>query len=84
VVGVANLVGVKGPFTLQDKLNALDKHQISIDRLESGETEKWNMAWVLEDAQPLSTPVNYQHPNGAVIWVNLDQKAQEKIALALQ
>jgi hypothetical protein len=83
VVGVANLVDVKGPLTMQDKLNGLDKHQISIDRLESGETEKWNMAWVLEDAQQLSTPVNYQHPNGAVIWVNLDQKVQEKLTLAL-
>jgi hypothetical protein len=41
------------------------------------------MAWVLEDAQKLSTPVNYQHPNGAVIWINLDQKVQEKLTLAL-
>jgi hypothetical protein len=40
VVGIANLVDVKGPLTMQDELNSLDKHQISIDRLESGETEK--------------------------------------------
>jgi hypothetical protein len=84
VVGVANLVGVKGPLTKQDKLKTIDKHQISVDRLETGETDKWDTAWVLENAQPLKTPIHYQHPNGAVIWVNLDQNVQEKLALAFQ
>jgi ASCH domain-containing protein len=84
VVGVANLVDVKGPLTKQEKLSAIDKHQISLDRLESGETEKWNTAWVLENAQPLIMPVNYQHPNGAVIWVTLEPQVQEKLALAMQ
>lgn len=84
VVGVANLVGVKGPLTKQDKLKAIDKHQISVERLETGETDKWDSAWVLENAQPLKTPIYYQHPNGAVIWVNLDQHTQEKLALAIQ
>jgi hypothetical protein len=84
VVGVANLVDVKGPLSKQDKLEAIDKHQISIERLESGETDKWDTAWVLENAQPLKTPIHYQHPNGAVIWVNLDQKVQEKLAIAIQ
>lgn len=83
VVGVANLVGVKGPLTKQDKLKTIDKHQISVDRLETGETDKWDTAWVLENAQPLKTPVHYQHPSGAVIWVNLDQAVQEKLALAM-
>ena len=84
VVGVANLVDVKGPLSKQDKLNAIDKHQIAIERLESGETDKWDTAWVLENAQPLKTPIDYQHPNGAVIWVNLNQNVQEKLALAIQ
>ncbi|MGY6275095.1 ASCH domain-containing protein [Methylomonas sp. MgM2] len=84
VIGVANLVDVKGPLNKQDKLKTIDKHQISIDRLESGETDKWDTAWVLEDAQPLITPIHYQHPNGAVIWVNLDPKVQEKLALVIQ
>lgn len=84
VVGVANLVDVRGPLTKQEKLSSIDKHQISLDRLESGETEKWNTAWILENAQPLIMPVNYQHPNGAVIWVNLEPRVQEKLALAMQ
>lgn len=84
VVGVANLVSVKGPLSKQDKLKNIDKHQIEVDRLESGETDKWDTAWVLENAHPLKTPIHYQHPNGAVIWVNLDQHTQEKLALAIQ
>lgn len=82
IVGIANLVGIKGPLSDQDKLNNIDQHQISEDRLQSGETAKWNVAWILENAQPLLTPVNYQHPNGAVIWVNLGPQVQEKLALA--
>jgi hypothetical protein len=84
VVGVANLVDVKGPLSKQEKLKAIDKHQISIERLESGETDKWDTAWVLENAQPLKTPIHYQHPNGAVIWVNLDQKTQDQLAVTLK
>ncbi|MCF6136474.1 ASCH domain-containing protein [Pseudalkalibacillus berkeleyi] len=29
-------------------------------------------AWVLENPQIFANPVPYQHPMGAVIWVNLD------------
>jgi len=84
IIGVANLVDTKGPLSQQDKLNAMDKHQISIDRLQSGETDKWDSAWVMENAQLLISPINYQHPNGAVIWVNLEPQVQEKLAIAMQ
>ncbi|NOQ17590.1 MAG: ASCH domain-containing protein [Methyloprofundus sp.] len=84
IIGVANLVDVKGPLDAQDKREAIDKHQISIDRLESGETDKWHTAWVLGNAQPLIMPVRYQHPNGAVIWVNLELQVQDKLALVMQ
>lgn len=84
IVGIANLVDVKGPLTRQDKLEAIDKHQISLERLESGETDKWNTAWVLESAKPLEVPINYQHPNGAIIWVNLDQQTQSQLNNSLK
>ncbi|MGZ8159340.1 MAG: ASCH domain-containing protein [Methylobacter sp.] len=84
VVGIANLADVKGPLSKQDKLKFIDKHQISLDQLESGETDKWDTVWVLEDAQPLIIPVRYQHPNGAVIWVKLDHEVQGKLALAIK
>jgi hypothetical protein len=83
IIGVANLVDVKGPLSDQEKLDNINQHQISVERLQVGDTAKWNVAWVLESAQLLDTPINYQHPNGAVIWVNLEAKVQEKLALAI-
>jgi hypothetical protein len=32
----------------------------------------WRTPWLLANARPLSAPVRYAHPSGAVIWVNLD------------
>ena len=83
IMGVANLVDVKGPLSDQEKLDNINQHQISVERLYAGDTAKWNVAWVLESAQLLDKPINYQHPNGAVIWVNLESKVQEDLALAI-
>jgi len=84
VIGVANLVATKGPLSRQERFDSMDKHQISVERLQSGETDKWTTAWVLENAQALISPVNYQHPSGAVIWVNLEPQVQEKIGIVMQ
>ena len=84
IIGVANWVDVKGPLDVQDKRETIDKHQISMGRLESGETDKWHTAWLLGNAQLLTVPVRYQYPNGAVIWINLEPQVQDKLALAIQ
>ena len=83
IIGIANLVGVKGPLSDQEKLDNINQHQISVERLQSGDTAKWNVAWILENVQSLTSPVDYQHPNGAVIWVALEPEVQEKLALAI-
>jgi hypothetical protein len=83
IVGMANLIGVTGPLSQQDKLNNIDQHQISVERLHSGETEKWNVAWILQNAKKFDIPIDYHHPNGAVIWVNLEPQVQEKLAVAM-
>ena len=83
IIGIANIVGVKGPLSFQEKLDNINKHQISIERLQSGETAKWNIAWILENAQLLTSPVDYKHPNGAVTWVTLEPEVQEKLAFAM-
>ena len=36
-------------------------------------------AWVLEKPRYLKRPVPYQHPQGAVIWVCLDDQVERKI-----
>lgn len=33
--------------------------------------DKWKYAWQLENVIKYENPVPYQHPKGAVIWVNL-------------
>ncbi len=84
IVGLAKLVDTKGPLSYQQKLDNIDKHQISLERLKTGETEKWNVAWVLEDVINLKTPISYKHPNGAVIWVNLESNTRNEIAAYLK
>jgi len=83
IVGVASLIDVKGPLSQQERIHTIDKHQIPLDQLKSGITEKWNFAWVLGNAQSLISPIAYKHPNGAVIWVNLDQETQEKFKIIM-
>jgi ASCH domain len=36
-------------------------------------------AWVLEKPHHLKAPVPYMHPNGAVIWVNLDEQTEKAV-----
>jgi hypothetical protein len=79
IIGVASLIDVKGPLSQLERIHTIDKHQIPLERLKSGNTEKWSFAWVLGSAQSLISPIAYKHPNGAVIWVNLDQETQVKL-----
>jgi hypothetical protein len=80
IVGLARLIDSKGPLSNQEKLETIDKHQISKERLQSGETEKWKFAWVFEDAVKLTVPIDYKHPNGAQQWVKLEPQTQNEIA----
>jgi len=79
VVGVARLMDVLGPLSLEERLAAIDRHRIDEARLRSGEVDKWDHAWVLEDATRLDDPVSYEHPSGAVIWVRLTPSVVERV-----
>lgn len=35
---------------------------------------KWNHAWVLKNVEALPEPVSYNHPSGAVTWVNIGKQ----------
>lgn len=69
VVGTASLVDSIGPLDMIACRAHRDKHGIAPSQDEL--LLRWNHAWVLEDARPLVHDVPYDHPNGAVIWVNL-------------
>lgn len=79
VVGVAELVEVKGPFTAKEMAAHEPKHQIPSEIYQAPDY-KWHHAWVLQNATALPSPIPYKHKNGAVIWVLLDEKAQQDLA----
>lgn len=72
VVGTANITGNHGPLGLDELRSNASRHCVPMVEFESGRATKWTTAWQLEHAAPLSVPVSYKHPSGAVIWVNLD------------
>lgn len=71
ILGEATVVDCIGPLTLRDKQANMSKHLISPERLELPEVAKYVYAWVLEDAKAYPKPLPYDHPSGAVIWVDL-------------
>lgn len=71
VVGLANLVDVLGPFTKDELSVSFGYHRVPIEQFVIGEQLRWNVAWVLRDAETLLRPVPYKHQSGAVKWVNL-------------
>jgi len=73
VVGTCEVVDVIGPLKFSDLEDNIDKHCVPKDQLDRvfGKYKKL-YAWVLGKEEVFDTPANYKHPQGAVIWVNLD------------
>jgi len=81
VVGVATIAGSLPPIADPDSYRAAEpKHRIPLDRQGQAFSDGWRTPWVIENARPLTRPVNYHHPFGAVIWVNLDPDVAETVA----
>lgn len=78
VIGVAHLVDVRGPFTADEMAAHETWHKIPPE-LYRAPAYKWRHAWVLENAMALPSPVPYKHKSGAVIWVQLDEQAQQGV-----
>ena len=36
--------------------------------------EKWCYPWILSNAKRYDKPIPYNHPKGAVVWVNIDEE----------
>ena len=76
IVGVCDLVDIKGPLSKQELLENIDKHLIPASQIERGLRYKKPYAWVLENARALNPSIAYRHPRGAVIWVDLSGHPQ--------
>lgn len=66
VVGECTLVD---SIKVKPEMAAANKHCHHVDDLPL--LEKWCYAWVIQDAKRYETPIPYDHPMGAVIWVSL-------------
>jgi len=73
VVGTCHIIDVIGPLYFSDLEANIDKHCVEKDQLERvfGKYKKL-YSWVLAKEYEFDTPVKYKHPQGAIIWVNLD------------
>jgi hypothetical protein len=79
VVGIARIIDSLGPMSIDEIRAAESLHRSG----STSETSRYRHAWVLADAVALSSPVDYEHPAGAVIWVTLAQPVVESIGMQL-
>jgi hypothetical protein len=82
--GIATLSDVGPAFTPAEMLATCEKHRIPDNMIRSGEVAQWSTPWILSDVRRLATPVAYDHPNGAVTWVNLREEVSRSIARQLE
>ena len=71
VVGEAELLDCLPPIDIHNTNLFFDRHQVGDIRL----LQKWKYPWVLNVAKRYKTPVPYNHPKGAVVWVNINYEA---------
>lgn len=67
IVGKAFLTSGHIKPTKQELLDNFDKHQVADQSM----LQKWCYAWTLEQVEKFDTPIPYQHPRGAVVWVKI-------------
>jgi hypothetical protein len=79
VVGVAELVGVVGPLSLKDLSANWRKAGFDRDEQLFRLPYKQTFGWVLQNPKRLRSPVPYDHPSGAVIWVRLKPSVEQAV-----
>jgi hypothetical protein len=82
--GVVDLVDCGSPLSDEEMLASIERHQVPESMIRSGEIASWRIPWVLENAISFADPVPYEHPNGAVKWVQLSDQVSDQIAERLQ
>jgi hypothetical protein len=80
VVGTARIVDDLPPLTEAEMLAREDRHGISAPLIPEVIARGWVRPWVLVDIQRLPRPVPYDHPSGAVGWVNLSPEVEALVA----
>lgn len=60
-------------LSLEQYQSAYNMHMIPLGHLNQL-PYRHTYAWILENAKLFSKPLKYKHPQGAVIWVNIESK----------
>ena len=71
VVGTVNLVDSLPPLSAAAFAKREKMHGVPPSMQAMALSNGWRHPWVVADARPLTKPIPYNHPSGAVIWVNL-------------
>ena len=72
IFGICRIIDVKGPLTLKEFQDTFEKHRVPPEKIKrDGLPYKKTYAWVIRDVLQFEVPIQYEHPSGAVIWVNL-------------
>jgi len=80
VVGTCRLVDVVGPLSRSEFITNAKKAGFSCDDVATSPLPyERTYGWVVEDARRLNTPVQYEHPSGAVIWARLSSDVEKSI-----
>lgn len=74
IVGAIDIVDSIGPLSHQELVANSGKHHLREEDLKDPKMAKWRYAWVLKNGRKLAAPIPYRHPQGAVIWVNLNSE----------
>lgn len=83
VVGTAKIFDCRSALTPETMQTYFENHQIP-QSLVLSPNYKWLTPWVLTEIQPLDRAVRYQHPFGAVTFVNLSAEVVEEVVRQLR
>lgn len=82
VVGICNLSS-SGSLTHDEYCDTRCYHRVPTSSDNLIAKYKSIYFWKLEDVKKLSKPISYKHPQGAVIWVNVNNKELEELTSGL-
>ena len=68
--GFATLYRCDGPLSYQEFISRGNEHRIPDEKIGTIDYP-YKYGWMLTDEENLLTPIKYDHPHGAQIWVNL-------------
>jgi len=70
IVGEVDITDCLAPLTEKEMHHSPYHLLHMVDEIEL--LKKWRYAWVLKNAKRYKKPIPYNHPQGAVTWVRLD------------